>query len=697
MQHPKQRFLLIASLALFSTLSITARNKENKKDIQDFLVHTKNTTEQEQQFLQLIKPETDSLDKKYIISPLDARKLHLFQGPKTSPEHCLTSVIPITTIPGKIALKEQLLLCNQGQQNQEAVRYFSQNPKEHTRILNALKKIHDGFGLFLTFFDEVDEDKNIFFNNLFFEKSILKPLNKSMAAIGFLRLIQRTGNATSFIPCTAFGTLSKNIIETISKKIIENIMSEKNDSEISAYSITSDVLQTLWRTSKDICIEIIARHYPYNNQRTSEKTSLSLIDPKKRVASLGDQYTILHETFTQVPYAHRITTKYFKSPDFAAKAASGITTLALDALDTYRAYLGAQNIRLDNAIINNMHTRLMGVAQIVDGLTEIEEVAQRSKIPVLIDYAEKITSFLHNPKQSSLIGKLKTNTFKGSTSYFSNRPRILTAYTFMNENKEKFIEPLQSAGLFDSLAAITKLISTNQSSNAPFCLVNFSQEALPSINCIDFWNPLVSQKFAVTNTIKLGKHNVQNILITGPNGSGKSTNMCGITLNIILAQTFGIAAAHKMELTPFTHINIYLNEQEDIKNGKSTFMAESERLNMICKEIKELRSNEKAFTIMDEVARGTLEEVGSQMVYDAGKAISEQPQSISFIATHFKKPTKLEQDTGGKIANYYVAVDETENHEFLRTFKLVRGINYWWCHNKEKRDRFISWLTKKYQ
>jgi DNA mismatch repair protein MutS len=184
------------------------------------------------------------------------------------------------------------------------------------------------------------------------------------------------------------------------------------------------------------------------------------------------------------------------------------------------------------------------------------------------------------------------------------------------------------------------------------------------------------------------------MLITGPNGSGKSTVMRAVIANVLLVQSFGIAAATSATVTPFDKINAYLNEQEDLQKGLSTFMAEALKLRDICRFIAHVPAGSRSLTLIDEGLRGTVSvEAGKRLSAALAQAATNK-QSICIVATHLPEPIQLEEQTHGAIRNYCVVIDEVSPGVFVRTFKLERGASLWWFDDAEKRKRFVDWLIQ---
>jgi len=343
-----------------------------------------------------------------------------------------------------------------------------------------------------------------------------------------------------------------------------------------------------------------------------------------------------------------------------------------------------------------MQERLIGIAKIVGGLEDIHHLMQ--KHPELIKNVPSLThiaTFFNEQKSSELqrlLKLLRKRTFKGKPSYFfSNTVRILLAFKLMESCKGELTLALEAAGELDAMYSVSRLLNNNN--KAQYCFVEFVNNEKPIIKFEAFWNPLMDANKVEINSVHLGKTGDHNMMITGPNGSGKSTNMKAITLNILLGQTFGIAAAKRAIITPFDKINSYLNVQENLKQGMSTFMAEAQRLEEICQIITSIPKNKKCFTIIDEGLRGTVAEEGVKRICNMMRNIIQSDQSICILATHFKQPTYLEKETG-RISNYYVTIEEPSFGKFIRAYKFERGVNNWWFNDQQKRQRFIDWLIK---
>ncbi len=371
-------------------------------------------------------------------------------------------------------------------------------------------------------------------------------------------------------------------------------------------------------------------------------------------------------------------------------------TIGLDAYYAYNCYTGKDVVAVDRAILNNMQKRLIGVASIVRGLARINEVLQAhpsllADIPEL-EHIRILFDAQRTPELQNLLYLLQTRTFQGDPSYFSNSTRVLVAYKLMMEQRNAFTAALEAAGRLDALSAAAHLM--RNCTPGAYCYVKFVDSSLPVVRLKKFWSPLLDYAKARANDVELGVGGDANMMLTGPNGSGKSTNMKAIVLNVVLAQTFGIAAAQEAEITPFQKIYTYLNVQENIQQSLSTFMAEARRLKQIEDSITQLPAGTRCLSIIDEGMTGTVASEGVVRLCDVCRRICRVPGSICILATHFEEPTTLQSETNGRWVNYHVEIDEPTPGNFVRLFTLKRGLNDWWFNDHQKRKRFIDWLVQ---
>jgi len=205
-----------------------------------------------------------------------------------------------------------------------------------------------------------------------------------------------------------------------------------------------------------------------------------------------------------------------------------------------------------------------------------------------------------------------------------------------------------------------------------FCFANYTVDTHPSIVMTDFWNPFIDPYKVVANTVELHGPIKRNMIITGPNAGGKSTLIKAVPINLILAQSIGLAAAASVEITPFYSIATYLNIVDDIAAGNSLFKAQVLRAQEMISLVEQTPVGHFSFLALDEMFNGTSAKESMAAAYSVVKHIGNFDNNISIVATHFPLLTRLEQEQAA-FENYRVSVDIDAERGIHYPFKLERG------------------------
>jgi DNA mismatch repair protein MutS len=359
-----------------------------------------------------------------------------------------------------------------------------------------------------------------------------------------------------------------------------------------------------------------------------------------------------------------------------------------------------QQLRLLNFLFDTLQRKMHSVREVTASLEQIHKaVTHHPEFVAGIESFAKLGEFVEapyklSPKLDQLKQLLEAPVFKGEPRLFSYMGKVAVAYKLMQEAKDEFISALEAAGEIEAYVAVAQVVQEYKNKRVNYCFTEFVENATPYIELTNVWNPLIDSNQVVTESVTFGKPEyAHNIMLTGPHGGGKSTFMKSVAYSIILSQTFGITPALKARMTLFQRLNSYVNIKEDLATGQSTFMAEVKRAQEIREVLTKLKPEELSFTVMDEVFKGTMQEEGALRLKRFGNDIAHIPQSMCIIATHYKEPAQLEEETNGEFTNYHAGLIELEDHTFHRTFKLVKGKNEWWFNDAEKRGRYIDWLT----
>ncbi len=335
-------------------------------------------------------------------------------------------------------------------------------------------------------------------------------------------------------------------------------------------------------------------------------------------------------------------------------------------------------LKLMKDAAKNLQTQQIELASCINALRKLSSIITThhlkgfEPITELFDNSDKQSPDKHSPEFRNLIKLLDTKTFKGEASFLSLTGRVLASYKMIQDVKGELRDALESAGTLDALLSITKLMKQS-SARAQFCFVEFSEISKPHVALTKFWNPLLSPDAAVTNSIELGNTNANSMILTGPNTGGKSTIIKGIALNIVLAQTFGIAAAQSMKLTPFTVISTSINITDNIKENLSLFAAETARAKQVLTTMSSLKSDEFGFCVFDETFRGTAPDQAEKLSYWYAKELAKFDNAICLHATHYPSMVDLEQEAPSSCKNYKVEIEKLSNGLLQRDYLLKPG------------------------
>jgi len=360
-----------------------------------------------------------------------------------------------------------------------------------------------------------------------------------------------------------------------------------------------------------------------------------------------------------------------------------LLTATLYGYSTYKAVAQEiQRVKLENYL----QTKLIAVSGAMRQIFKIyksiiKQKALREAIPTL----KHIDKLAHKSQELAEFLKLiTTNTFTGKASFFSMTGRVLAANKLMSEIKNHLVKSFEALGEVDAYLAMAKVLNKFEDKQARFAFVDFIEDAnRPHLDIEGFWLPQLlhdkniqeEKKEIVINSLTMGANDgkTRNMILTGPNTAGKSTIIKALIANLLLAQSYGVAAAHRMNFTPFSKIQTYINIPDNAAEGISLFKAELLRVAHLLNNIQKLNHNQFSFTILDEIFNGTSPEeaiVGSANVMEN---LTQFKNSMNIIATHYGLLTRVEEYTNGIFKNYKVTVDQHPNGDLTFPYTIQRG------------------------
>ncbi len=354
---------------------------------------------------------------------------------------------------------------------------------------------------------------------------------------------------------------------------------------------------------------------------------------------------------------------------FGMTCAAGALAVKIDPqFAIHAAYFGLANAITSYDLYQNCSTgrakrlKLHSLNQLICIAEKLEAICLDNGINNQFNISE-----INDVQGIALINELKHARYQQKNHGIFALPLVHAFLYKLYENENQLARIFACIAEMDAYNALaTKIIDSSNQKNK-FCFVTFANSSKPLIQANSFWNILV--KDAVSNDLSENKH----IILTGPNAGGKTTAIRALLQNIILGQSFGVAAAESFEFSMFDVVHSYLNISDDILNGLSLFAAEVKRAQEILSKIRSLEHGKKFFFALDELFTGTAAEDGELCAYNFIKKIAEF-ENVQFIyATHFSKLKQLGQDNQFCV-NYKVdAPAKDVNGKLKYPFTLSKG------------------------
>ncbi len=286
--------------------------------------------------------------------------------------------------------------------------------------------------------------------------------------------------------------------------------------------------------------------------------------------------------------------------------------------------------------------KMHSLNQLIHAAESIEELADHNNFATQF----KI-SLVTDVQGLAIIDALKASRYENETDYCFDVSAVHTFLYKLYENESQLAQIFASIAEMDAYNAIATKIIEGQNSQRTFCFADKIESAQPQVLSKSFWNVLVPN--AVVNSLQMNQH----VILTGPNAGGKTTSIRANLQNIVLAQTYGIAAAQQFSYTQFDVILSYLNISDDLINGLSLFASEVKRAKDLLEIIKNLGSDQKLFFALDELFTGTAAEQGGKCAYEFIKKTSTYQRILFVYATHFDQLKELGKQNIG-LMNYKV-------------------------------------------
>lgn len=415
----------------------------------------------------------------------------------------------------------------------------------------------------------------------------------------------------------------------------------------------------------------VTRFNSYHNYLNQNQSAINSI--KNGLYSAKDTFIYGYHNFSELPVMFWNASKSQKT-----------LAVVLSSWMLLCEYLSYVNVKDDFDTIYEQQQALIKIATFFSNIKKVTDFIKKdaqlkkllnpdlSKVQELFDpYSDKTSSDL-----KYVIAELLTSSFEGEPSYyFSDQGKILATHFWLQECKAEIIPYLEAFGIIDAYFNAASIVQDYQNHpRVQFCFPTTINNSTPIFDITGYWHPLIDDNIVVPNDINIGNNGIKNIMITGPNAGGKTTSLMSLIINIIFAQSFGIAPCSQMTFTPFAKIHSYLDITTNLEKGLSLFAAEVDRAKKLKESILSCTPGQKTFTIIDEIFSGTAPTVASDVGFKFAQQLGNMPHSITIITTHFPRLTDLEAECG-TFTNYKVADASTVNGKIVYPFKLVQGIS----------------------
>ena len=337
------------------------------------------------------------------------------------------------------------------------------------------------------------------------------------------------------------------------------------------------------------------------------------------------------------------------------------------------AYSSIRSAKSTYKYINTLHTKINMLSRLLDNIQVIDAHIEDYCTESYKELGSVVDISLMRDDLRKLKSLFKNKVCTTNPSLIENKGAILTAYHNFIDHKDRLLKLIKYVGKLDALNSVALLFKKYYTKDNKYCFVKYEKAKSPHIKINGSWHPYLIDN-PILNSIEMGHNNNKSTLITGPNAAGKSTFIKILIINIYLSQTIGIAGARSMTITPFSLIDTYLHIP-DCKGRDSLFEAEMYRSKKYINTIKNMKKNNFAFVVMDEMFSSTNYIEGYSAAYAILNKISSYNNSLSLVTTHYGKLSKLEDTTKGRIKNYNFYIDRDADNNIVYPYKIRKGVS----------------------
>ena len=181
-------------------------------------------------------------------------------------------------------------------------------------------------------------------------------------------------------------------------------------------------------------------------------------------------------------------------------------------------------------------------------------------------------------------------------------------------------------------------------------------------------HPLIDERVAVRNDVRLGGPHPRALIVSGSNMSGKSTLLRAVGVNVSLALAGAPVRAANATMSSLS-IGATMRVDDSLQAGQSRFYAEILRIRAI---VDRARGTRSLLFLLDEILGGTNSydrRVGAEAIV---RALLDTG-AIGFITTHDLALTELAPKLGSMVANVHFE-DRFENGRMVFDYRMRPGV-----------------------
>ncbi len=254
------------------------------------------------------------------------------------------------------------------------------------------------------------------------------------------------------------------------------------------------------------------------------------------------------------------------------------------------------------------------------------------------DFCQIFDSLTRDKDLNRMNERLKTDTFSGDPSFFSNMGRVVIAHDELIKNVEHkaFTRLMQEVAKIDLYLALCEW--KKKQKHVCYPIYEQSENGEPHILLKNYIHHSLSD--GVTNTWELGGNTNNVACVTGMKGGGKSAALKGLFSNGAFGpQTIALSLSDYCAQTPFGIIKIKANLRDEI-GGLSRYQTEVKAVGDWLEDNEESAyRNILALLALDEPLSGTNPEAGTKglrrILEEAVRKNKERRRVINIILTHY--------------------------------------------------------------